>query len=107
MLWRNSRLTILLVAMTGLLAGAAPGAERASPVIGWVEIKPVPGHGDQISVVGHALALEAVEGKFALSLKKEGQGGTSNTGQSGSFKIAPGDQATLSRTSINLAASDK
>ena len=95
----------LIVAAAGL-AGAEARAGAASPVIGWIEIAPVPQKPDQITIVGRAYALEGVEGRFALSIKRAGKGGSTKSGQSGAFKLAAGDNGSLSRTAINVGPAD-
>ena len=97
-------LGLMLAATGGVVWGAL--AADASPVIGWIEIAPVPQKSDQINIVGHAYALEPVAGKFTLSIKRSGKGGSSTSGQSGSFKLDAGENGSLSRTAINVGPAD-
>ena len=98
----------LIVAAAGLAVGLSglARAAAASPVIGWIEIAPVPQKPDQITIVGRAYALEGVEGRFALSIKRAGKGGSTKSGQSGAFKLAAGENGSLSRTAINVGPAD-
>ena len=98
----------LIVAAAGLAVGSSglARAAAASPVIGWIEIAPVPQKPDQITIVGRAYALEGVEGRFALSIKRAGKGGSTKSGQSGAFKLAAGENGSLSRTAINVGPAD-
>ena len=96
----------LIVAAVGLAAASEARAGAASPVIGWIEIAPVPEKPDQITIVGRAYALEGVEGRFALSIKRAGKGGSTKSGQSGAFKLKAGDNGSLSRTAINVGPAD-
>ena len=98
----------LIVAAVGLAVGSSglARAGAASPVIGGIEIAPVPQKPDQITIVGRAYALEGVEGRFALSIKRAGKGGSTKSGQSGAFKLAAGENGSLSRTAINVGPAD-
>lgn len=98
----------LIVAAAGLAVGSSglARAGAASPVIGWIEIAPMPQKPDQITIVGRAYALEGVEGKFALSIKRAGKGGSTKSGQSGAFKLKAGENGSLSRTAINVGPAD-
>jgi hypothetical protein len=107
MVTRTSLLVTLGLILAALgLASAQARAAAASPVIGWIEIAPVPEKPDQITIVGRAYALEGVEGRFALAIKRKGKGGSTNSGQSGGFKLKAGDNGALSRTAINVGPAD-
>jgi hypothetical protein len=105
------RRTFILVTLGLIVAAVGLGAVQAragaaSPVIGWIEIAPVPGKPDQITIVGRAYALEGVEGRFTLSIQRAGKGGSTKSGQSGGFKLQAGQNGSLSRTAINVGPAD-
>jgi len=95
----------LVLAAAGFTSVGSRAAGAASPVIGWVEIKSVPDR-DEITIIGHAYALETIAGTFSLSIVRAGEGGSSKSGQSGQFKLEAGENRALSRTSINVGPSD-
>ena len=93
----------LIVAAAGLAAvEARAGAASPSRLD---RDRAVPGKPDQITIVGRAYALEGVEGRFALSIKRAGKGGSTKSGQSGAFTRG-GDNGSLSRTAINVGPAD-
>jgi hypothetical protein len=86
--------------------GAEVMDESSATVIGWVEIQPAVSGRDQVTIVGRALALEPISGQYALFVSRSGKGGTSNSRQAGAFSAAAGENAVLSRTSINISAAE-
>jgi hypothetical protein len=90
-----------------VMAGQGAGVVDASSasVIGWVEVQPASGK-DQVTVVGRALALEPIAGHYALVVSRSGKGGASNSRQRGAFSAAAGENAVLSRTSINISPAE-
>jgi hypothetical protein len=93
---------------TFVMAGQGAGVVRVSSasVIGWVEIQTAMSGKDQVTVVGRALALEPISGQYALFVSRSGKGGTSNSRQAGAFSAAAGENAVLSRTSINISPAE-
>jgi hypothetical protein len=91
-----------------VMAGQAAGGAHASSalVIGWVEVQPRGPGKDQVTIVGRALALEPISGQYALVVGRSGKGGTSTSRQGGAFSVAAGENAVLSRTSINIAPAE-
>lgn len=91
-----------------VMAGQGAGVVHASSasVIGWVEIQPAASGKDQVTIVGRALALEPTAGQYALVVSRSGKGGTSNSRQGGAFSAAAGENAVLSRTSINVSPAE-
>lgn len=83
------------------MGAAMPGA-NAQQVLGWLELKPLPGR-HVVQITGHALALETAAGlEFTMSVAREGGGGKSVSRQSGRIDLAPGESKSLSSTSINV-----
>jgi hypothetical protein len=97
-------LTCFGVAATGYGAGAM--AAPSTPVIGWVEVQPLPGGKDQVAIIGHAHALAALSGQYALSISRGSKGNTAKTRQGGKFTVGAGENATLSRTTINVGPAE-
>lgn len=90
-------------------AGAAPANTPASGVLGWIELVPTNdgnGQGYMLSITGRAAALEPVNARYALEVKRESRGGTSNTRQGGAVMLAPGKTAVLSQSTINVGPAD-
>jgi hypothetical protein len=87
--------------------GAGAMAASSTPVIGWIEVAPLPGGGkDQVAITGRAHGLSASSGQFALSISRVSKGNTAKTRQGGKFTVAAGESATLSRTTINVAPAE-
>jgi hypothetical protein len=106
--WRRTTFLALLLLCLGLAgalhaAGAEPANKGGGPVIGWVEVKPAPGDGASITIVGHAYAAAEISGRFVLAVSRSGKGGSAQTSQSGAFQLSAGQQKALSTTAINLA----
>lgn len=90
-------------------AGAEPAQGRSSGLLGWIDIVPsssVSGQGYMLSITGRAVALEAVNTRYALEVKRESRGGTSNTRQGGAVMLEPGKTAVLSQSTINIGPGD-
>jgi hypothetical protein len=82
--------------------GAAMTGANAQQVLGWLELKPLPGR-NMVQITGHALALERVAGlEFMISVAREGSGGKSVSRQSGRIDLHAGENKSLSSTSINV-----
>jgi hypothetical protein len=90
--------------MTGQGAGVAHASSAL--VIGWVEVQPAASGKDQVTVVSRALALEPISGQYELVVSRTGKGGASNSRQQGAFSAAAGENAVLSRTSINISPAE-
>jgi Thin aggregative fimbriae synthesis protein len=80
--------------------------ESSATVIGWVEIQPAESDRHQVTIVGRALALEPISGRYALFVSRSGKGGASNSRQAGAFSAAAGENAVLSRISINISPAE-
>jgi hypothetical protein len=81
--------------------------QASSPfVIGWVEVQPAASGKEQVTIIGRALALEPMSGQFALVVSRSGKGGRSTSRQGGAFSVAAGENAVLSRTSINISPAE-
>lgn len=91
--------------LASLIAGSPMVVAASSPVIGWIEIAPA--GPSQITVIGHAFATATTSGQFVLSLHRVSKGNSANTGQSGGFKVAAGEDATLSKTAINVVPGEE
>jgi hypothetical protein len=76
-------------------------------VIGWIEIVPVPGPNNLLTVRGHVHGMTDQQGKFQLSVIRDKSGSTSATKQTGEFRVRAGEAANLSSTTINVHADDR
>jgi hypothetical protein len=91
-----------------VMAGQGAGVMHPSSVfvIGWVEVQPARSGKDEVTIVGRALALEQISGQYTLVVSRSGKGGTSNSRQGGAFSVDAGENAILSRSSINLSPAE-
>jgi hypothetical protein len=80
---------------------AAPAA-TSSPIIGWIEIEPVPGKADHVTITGKVYGLKPSEGRYTLEIKRHEKGNVSNSNQGGSFRVGQGETASLARSGINI-----
>jgi hypothetical protein len=87
-------------------AGERAMAADSSSAIGWIEILPVSGRDNHITIRGQILALKPVEGKFGLRVKRTSRGNTSDNKQGGQFSAQVGESRVLSTTTINLQPND-
>jgi hypothetical protein len=117
MMLRESLFTAALLLLFGFsamslsssAAFAETAAESPAGVIGWISIEPGSGAGgsQMLSVIGHALALRPVHGRYSLEVKRKAGGGSvSNTRQGGAIDLRPGAAAVLSRNAINIGPAD-
>jgi hypothetical protein len=91
-----------------VMAGQGAGVMHPSSVfvIGWVEVQPARSGKDEVTIVGRALALEQISGQYTLVVSRSGKGGASNSRQGGAFSVDAGENAILSRSSINLSPAE-
>lgn len=99
--------TVLLTACTalaflGMCSHKARADEPGAQALGWIEIEPVAGKTDQIVIVGKVYGLKQSQGRYSMEVKRHERGNVSNGNQSGVFNVGAGENATLSRTSINV-----
>ena len=87
------------------LLSAWQGAEVTPPCQAHLEMKQQDG---LLTVVGHCRNLRATAGRYRyeLSMLREGAGGRSQNTQRGEFDVAPQQEVSLSRTSVNATAQD-
>ncbi|RAK63485.1 curli-like amyloid fiber formation chaperone CsgH [Hymenobacter edaphi] len=65
--------------------------------------------GDNVTITGHCLNTgvpPAARWTYELRAEKQGRSGSSRNAQAGNFVAAPGQEVTLSRTTLNLGATD-
>jgi hypothetical protein len=80
----------------------AEEAGAGGQVVGWVEISSEAGKPDHIAILGRVLALKPAAGRYTIEIKRHVRGNVLNNNQGGAFKVAKGENATLSRTAINV-----
>jgi hypothetical protein len=84
-----------------IAAGAGMSGASAQQVMGWLELKPLPGR-NMVQITGHALALEKIAGfEFTMSVVREGAGGKSISQQKGHIDLAAGETKVLPVASVN------
>ena len=89
------------VAAFAIAAGSVMNDANAQQVMGWLELKPLPG-GSMVQITGHALALEKIAGlEFTMSVVREG-GGKSVSQQKGQIALDAGETKALSSASVNV-----
>ena len=94
-LWRAAAFTIA--------AGAGMSGASAQQVMGWLELKPLPGR-NMVQITGHALALEKIAGlEFTMSVVREGAGGKSISQQKGQIGLGAGETKVLSVASVSTS----
>lgn len=93
----------ICLAFAGLWPRPVRADEAGAPVVGWIEIAPVPGQPDQIVITGKVYGVRQTEGRFTMEVRRRERGNVSNGNQGGDFKVAPGETATLSRSSITVS----
>lgn len=114
MMSRVAGLSLLLSLFTGLSAMmldaplAADPSTQTAGVIGWISIEPTATGAEEqtLSIIGRALALRPVHGRYSLEVRRKGRGGVSNTRQGGALDLRPGAAAVLSRNAINIGPAD-
>jgi hypothetical protein len=83
------------------------GAVYTQSAFGWLELKPLPGR-NMIQISSHAMALKAVtDADFTLSIRRQNQGNSSSSSQSGRFNLEPKEPRVLATTLINVDAGDE
>jgi hypothetical protein len=101
-------LGIALMTIAPSVAPANSEAQNSAGILAWVTMEAGERTGDSqmLSIVGHALALKPVKGRYSLEIKRKSKGGVSNTHQGGAVDLKPNATATLSRSAINVGAAD-
>ena len=108
----KTALSFVLGLATMILSPAlalADPAQASAGIVAWVTIEPASEAGSSsqmLSIIGHALALKPVKGRYSLEIKRSSKGGISNTRQGGAIDLKPGATTLLSRSGINVGASD-
>lgn len=102
MLARACMLAGLALAVSGLSPAQAGDAQRGGAV-GVIDLEPGE---NTITVTGRVVAL--VEGHYdaAMSVKRSGKSGNTNSTQKGAFDLAPGESADVARMGISYAPGD-
>jgi hypothetical protein len=105
---RSLALGLATMTLSSALAFADPAAQSAAGIVAWISIEPASEAeaSQMLSIIGHALALKPVKGRYSLEIKRKSKNGISNTRQGGAIDLKPGVPATLSRSGINIAPAD-
>jgi hypothetical protein len=108
---RNRRYACILgiflcVGTSILMPHSAWAGENAVPIIGWIEVEPVPLKSNRLAIAGRAYGWDHMRLRYSLAVKRSGDSGRFNNSQSGEFAITPGETALLSRTVITVERGD-